>query len=431
MRSLAKGALAGVLLAVGGTIAATVPAAADPVNLTLRYCWGGDAEMAAMQKVIDGWNTANPDVQVKGIGGDIGAEEIVADAAGGNPPDMVIMCDNSAVAGFAHDGVIAPLDDLLKTIGADTSNIIPSSLAWTQYGGKQYGLPFGQDTYALYYDVDAFKEAGLDPAKPPTTLDELWDDAAKLTKWNADGSLARAGFIPNDPYKNLEQTSALFDCQFYDDASKKVTINSQACVDWLNWFKTWYDTYNKNNALVTVIASRTGGDAGLLISGQQAMGIYGEWNTGAAYIPVVAPNLHYETAPIPSLDPALYGAGFMNGNAFMIMAGSKHQQEAAKFGMYLMTDDASKVMILQNSSVPQLKSLLTDPQLTSIPHFTAFLKIAAHPKSWTTPMISAYSQLIDGLNNALDAVLTGGADPKQQLDDLASTIQAQLDANGA
>lgn len=427
MRNLATMAMAGALLAFGA-IGMAAPAAADTVNLTLRHCWGGDAEMAAMQKVVDKWNAANPDIQVKSIGGSIDAEEITADAAGGNPPDMVIMCDNSAVAGFAHDGVIAPLDDLLKTIGADTSDIIPSSLAWTQYNGKQYGLPYGQDTYALYYDVDAFKAAGI--AGPPKTMDELWDDAAKLTTWKADGTLARAGFIPNDPYKNTEQTSAFFDCQFYDTATKKVTVNSPACVAWLQWYKKWYDTYNKNNAMVNLIASRTGGDAGLLISGQQAMGIYGEWNTGAAYIPVVAPNLHYDTAPVPSQDSALYGAGFMNGNAFMIMAGSKHQEESMKFGMYLMSDDASKVMILQNSSVPQLKSLLVDKDLTSIPHFTAFLQIAAFPTSWTTPMFSAYSELVDGLNTSLDAVLTGGADPKQQLDQLAASIQAKVDANG-
>ena len=426
MRSLTTMALAGAMLTIGA-IGLAAPAAAQ-TSLTLRHCWGGDAEMAAMQRVVDVWNAANPDIQVTPVGGSIGAEEITASAAGGNPPDMVIMCDNSAVAGFAHDGVIAPLDDLLTAIGADTSNIIPSSLAWTQYDGKQYGLPFGQDTYALYYDTDAFTEAGLDPAKPPTTMDELWDYAAKLTKTDANGVVTRAGFIPNDPYKNLEQTSAFFDCQFYDAASKTVTINSQACVDWLNWYKRWYDAYNKNGDLINLIASRTGGDAGLLISGQQAMGIFGEWNTGGAYLPVVAPNLHYATAPIPSMNPDMYGAAFMNGNAFMIMQGSQHQEESMKFGMYLMTDDASKVMILQNSSVPQLKSLLVDPQLTSIPHFQAFLDIAAHPKSWTTPMISAYAELIDGLNNALDAVLAGGADPKQQLDDLAAAVQAKLDA---
>jgi maltose-binding protein MalE len=80
--------------------------------------------------------------------------------------------------------------------------------------------------------------------------------------------------------------------------------------------------------------------------------------------------------------------------------------------------------------VPQLKTLLTDPAMTAIPHFQAFLNIANHPQSWTTPMISVYGELRDGVTNALDAVVTGGADPKQQLDDLAATIQAKLDANG-
>ena len=169
------------------------------------------------------------------------------------------------------------------------SDIIPASLKWSQYQGKQYGLPFGQDTWGLYYNTDAFKEVGLDPTKPPTTPDELWDYAAKLTKFNPDGSLARAGFIPDDPDRNLESTSNLFNCQFYDEANKKITVNSPECVAWFNWYKKYYDTYNKNNALTDLIAKRTGGDAGLLNTGQQAMGIYGEWENGASYIPTGRP----------------------------------------------------------------------------------------------------------------------------------------------
>jgi hypothetical protein len=85
-------------------------------------------------------------------------------------------------------------------------------------------------------------------------------------------------------------------------------------------------------------------------------------------------------------------------------------------------------MALQNASVPQLKSLVTDAQLTAIPHFKAFLDIANHPKSWTTPMIAPYGELKDGLNSALDAVLTGDADPQLVLNDLATSIQAKVDA---
>ncbi len=409
------------------------PAASAPVavtNLNLRYCWGGEGEVKAMEKVISAWNAKNPDIQVTGISGSINTEEVAAAVAGGAPPDMVIMCDNGAVAGFAHDKVIMQLDPLLDSIKADKSNIIPAALKWVTYQGGLYGLPFGQDTWALYYDTDAFKAAGLDPTKPPTTPDELWADAAKLTKTNADGSLARAGFIPNDPDPNLESTSNLFNCQTYDESAKKITLNSPECVAWFNWYKKWYDEYNKNNAMVNLASTRTGGDAGLFIAGQQAMVIMGEWENGASYLPQTAPNLHYATAPIPAVSPDKYGAAFINGNAFMIPTGSKNPEAAAKFGMYLMTDEPSKTMSLQNASVPQLTSLLTDPEMLAIPNQKTFLDLVNHKDAWVTPMISVYPQIKDGLASALSAVLTGGADPKKALDDLAGQVQSQLDANG-
>jgi multiple sugar transport system substrate-binding protein len=418
----------------GATTAGSQPPApsapAAVVTLTLRYCWGGEGEVKAMEKVIQAWNTTHPEIQVKGISGNIKTEEVAAAVAGGAPPDMVIMCDNGAIAGFAHDKVIQPLDDILTKIGADTSDIIPASLKWTQYQGKQYGLPFGQDTWALYYNTDMFTAAGLDPTKPPTTPDELWADAAKLTKTNADGSLAVAGFIPDDPDRNLESTSNLFNCQFYDEANKKITVNSPECVAWFNWYKKWYDTYNKGNAMVNLISTRTGGDAGLMQTGQLAMAIYGEWENGAAYLSFNAPTLHYDTAPIPAISPDKYGAAFINGNAWFIPTGSSNPEAAAKFGMYLMTDDPSRTMDIQNASVPQLTSLLTDPVLTAIPHQKTFLSLVNHKDAWTTPMISVYGQLKDGLGSALSAVTTAGADPQKTLNDLATDLQAKLDANG-
>ena len=413
-----------------GSQAPAPSAPAAVVTLTLRYCWGGEGEVKAMEKVIQAWNSAHPEIQVKGISGNIKTEEIAAAVAGGAPPDMVIMCDNGAIAGFAHDKVIMPLDDILTSIGADKSDIIPASLKWTQYQGKQYGLPFGQDTWALYYNTDMFTAAGLDPTKPPTTPDQLWEYAAKLTKVNADGSLAVAGFIPDDPDRNLESTSNLFNCQFYDEANKKITVNSPECVAWFNWYKKWYDTYNKGNAMTNLISTRTGGDAGLMQTGQLAMAIYGEWENGAAYLATNAPTLKYDTAPIPAINTDKYGAAFINCNAWFIPTGSTNPEAAAKFGMYLMTDDPSRTMSIQNASVPQLTSLLTDPVLTAIPHQKTFLGLVNHKDAWVTPMISVYGQLKDGLGSALSAVTTGGADPKTELDKLAADLQAKLDSGG-
>ena len=409
----------------------TAPSAAAPVvNLVLRYCWSGEGEVKAMEQIIQAWNAKNPDIQVRGISGSINIEQIAAAVAGGAPPDMVITCNNEAIPGFAHDQVIQPLDDLLTQIGADTSNIIPASLDWVKYQGKLYGLPFLQDTWGFFYNTDAFTAAGLDPTKPPQTLDELWTAAKALTKLNADGSIAQAGFIPDYPGKNLTEFSQLFGCDYYDDAAKKVTVNSPACVAWFEWYKKWYDEYNKKDALTKLVASKGSEDEDLFYTGKVAMGLFGEWVPGAAYAPNFAPNLKYETAPFPALSADTYGAGFVNGNAFFIPSGVKNAAQAAKFGMYLMTDDPSRAMAIQNASVPQLKTLVADPALTGVPHFKTFLDIANHPKTWTNPMISQWSQLKDGLDTALDSVLTGGASPQKALDDLAAQIQTEIDANG-
>ena len=49
-------------------------------------------------------------------------------------------------------------------------------------GGKTYGIPWQRSTIILYYNKDAFREAGLDPNKPPSTWAELEEYAKKLTK---------------------------------------------------------------------------------------------------------------------------------------------------------------------------------------------------------------------------------------------------------
>ena len=73
-------AMASVMLAAacgGSTPAPSTPAATNAasqpppasapaavVTLTLRYCWGGEGEVKAMEKVIQAWNDAHPDIQV-------------------------------------------------------------------------------------------------------------------------------------------------------------------------------------------------------------------------------------------------------------------------------------------------------------------------------------------------------------------------------
>ena len=55
-------------------------------------------------------------------------------------------------------------------------------------------MPWLTDAYGLYYNTDMFEAAGI--TEPPTTTDELFEAAKKLTVFNPDGSIKVAGFVP-------------------------------------------------------------------------------------------------------------------------------------------------------------------------------------------------------------------------------------------
>ena len=95
-------------------------------------------------------------------------------------------------------GDIMSLEPMLKaeqtTREAYLQDFWPALHANAVVDGELYGVPFHNSTPLLYYNVDHFKEAGLDPAKPLRTWAELADIAKKLTKGDRHGFLMPAGY---------------------------------------------------------------------------------------------------------------------------------------------------------------------------------------------------------------------------------------------
>ena len=69
----------------------------------------------------------------------------------------------------------------------------PAFMANGQIDGKTWGIPFQRSTIVLYWNKDAFKDAGLDPEKAPATWDEMVAFGKKLTKRDASGATSRNG----------------------------------------------------------------------------------------------------------------------------------------------------------------------------------------------------------------------------------------------
>lgn len=176
---------AGLLMAATTVFTASA-VAAEPVQLSFWYpvdLGGGLAKVIA--GLVGDFNKTHPDIQVTATytgNYDVTLQKIQASKLAGTLPDVAVT-EISSVPVLAALGAAQPIDELIASSGDKKllDRFWPSMLLNCTYGGKVYGVPFQRSTPVMYYNKDAFSEAGLDPERPPVTWDELISVAQKLT----------------------------------------------------------------------------------------------------------------------------------------------------------------------------------------------------------------------------------------------------------
>jgi multiple sugar transport system substrate-binding protein len=93
---------------------------------------------------------------------------------------------------------------------------------------------------ALFWNKALFKEAGLDPNKPPATLDELVSYAAKLTKRSPNGDLLQEGLTIDMGGQDHHWLREVLIRQYggvpYSADKKSVAYNTDAGVAATQWY---------------------------------------------------------------------------------------------------------------------------------------------------------------------------------------------------
>ncbi len=193
--------LAGARTSSGTKSAVTAQNLAVKGSISFDGVWTASSGQKQFADVIKVFNKTYPNVKVnyKPVGNDISTVLATA-VAGGHPPDMADIAQPGTVKQFADQGKLKPITYASATI---SKNFAP---AWKQLGtfnGKQYALVFKAANKSLvWYNVPAFKNAGV---KPPKTWTELLA-AAKTIK--ASGTPAYSiggadGWTLTDLFENI------------------------------------------------------------------------------------------------------------------------------------------------------------------------------------------------------------------------------------
>lgn len=168
-----------------------------------------------MQAVVKRFNDQHPDIAVTPVyTGSYDDTNLKTHAAikAGKPPAVVIMSANFVLE-YVIRGEVEPFDALVEADHQTPQQFMnqfwPALHANAMIDGKIYGVPFQNSTPLLYYNVDAFKQAGLDPDHPPATWGEWIKAVQALTKREGD-SVRRWGLMMPATYDYLGWiTSAL------------------------------------------------------------------------------------------------------------------------------------------------------------------------------------------------------------------------------
>jgi len=240
-----------------------------------------------------------------------------------NPPDIVFLV--TPVAKWATRLALTPLDDLIKRDSFDTS--IFFSALWEEMKFKDhiYALPLYSNSYAFFYNKRLFKEAGLDPEKPPKTWNEVLEYSSKLTRKDSKGNLSQMGFIPT--YGNV-QTSVIMawelGAQMLSSDGAKVSLTNQPTVDAFNWVSDFYNQY-KIKDVSTFIAGFGFAEQHGFISEKLAMMVLD--NSFPDQIRLYNKNLDYGVAEIPTFEG--YAPVSSTGSWwFAIPKGAKNKEAA-------------------------------------------------------------------------------------------------------
>lgn len=160
--------------------------AADKVTITFaNWATAEGTTRPAIEKVIADFEKAHPDIAIKSesISFSEIARQLALRVRAGNPPDVAQLAGNDTFV-LAATGKLEPLDTYVDA--GLKSSLKPESTRDLAYQGKLVALPWTLAPAGFWYDKLVMQKAGLDPAKPPKTIDELMSDMAAIRKSQPD-----------------------------------------------------------------------------------------------------------------------------------------------------------------------------------------------------------------------------------------------------
>lgn len=423
-RTVLKGSAA---LAATSVAAPALAQARTEVSFFYPVAVGGP-----ITKLIDSYaadfEKENPSIALKPIYSGTYQETIVKALTAhksGTPPVTSVLLSTDMFT-LIDEEAIVPFDDFIRT-DADKAwlkSFFPGFMENSQTEGKTWGIPFQRSTVVLYWNKEAFKEAGLDPEKPPATWAEQVAFAEKLTKrdganttqwglqipasgfpyWLFQGLTTQAGAILMNSAGNrtaYDAPAVVEALQYWVDLSRKHKVHPPGVVE---WGTTPRDFFERKCAMM--------------------------WTTTGNLTSVRAnAKFPFGVGMLPA--GKRRGSPTGGGNFYLSKKVSKAEQEAAfKFIQWITTPERAAKWGIDTGYVATRKDSWDTPEMkTYVAGFPA-AAVARDQLEFAVAELSTHEnqRVTKALNDGLQAALTGTKAPEAAMKDAQAEAERILRA---
>lgn len=373
-------------------------AAGSGEELTLWYYWENEGHQKALNEMIGTYNESQDSYQVtaKYVPFADFKKQLSIGASASELPDLV-MLDSPDHASYAAMGIFADI-----TGKFDVSSYYDGPVASCTLDGVMYGVPFGSNCLALYYNEEMLEAAGI--AAAPSTWDELKDAAVKLTKDNVTG-LA---------FCSLQNEEGTFNFLpwLWSTGASSYEINSEGGIKALTYVKELVES----GAMSKECINWTQGDVmNQFISGNVAMMVNGPWQ-----IPTMreeAPDLKWNVTLIPK--DAQY-ASDIGGENWAVIAGG-NEAGALHFLEYATQPEQVSFMMNTMGYISSDKTIaatqFSSEEDAVYRKFTEQLEYAQ-----ARGPLPEWPEVSDAISLAFNEVMTGSSTPEEAAQSAQATI---------
>ena len=308
-------------------------------EVTLSYAIWDKNQAPAMESIAEKFTEQNPNIKVKVevTPWDQYWTKLETAAAGGSLPDLFWL-NASNIQKYAKGKVISPITEY----GADTS-VYPQALVDTYtVDGELYALPKDYDTIGLWYNKELFDAAGLTYPDDTWTWDTVIESAKKLTN-EEEGVFGFAAALENQSgfYNTVYQAGGYI----VNDEKTKAGHSEAASIKGLKFFT---DMIHEHKVSPTQAQMTDTPAATLFESGKVAMMFAGSW----MQIQFAQNEYTRDVVDVTVLPQGEKRAVLIHGLGNVVAANTKHPEEAAKFSLFLGSEEAHKIQAETGTVIP-------------------------------------------------------------------------------